>query len=390
MRKRYRLLFLILMVMALGFGFLHLFVEGRSNFERLHIFLFNLTSGGTSILYYLEEKKRMSVKVRVFLLLSIGFAFLAWMELFFAASVCGLILAAIAESVRQKSFSFFPWEFFQGGYTTARRFAHASILCLVLGLVTSVFVIANNAWFHLFTLENLTIDTFFLGFSFPVSLITMSVMFSLIPDLKRPAMKGAGIFAFWAVNLGVIVFFLFILAGKLWPQVAVTLILFFTVVLIFALFVKYVHGLQQKSFLISGMLFLLYTSITGIAYILLEIVSDRYVQWGDILLRLHAVAALYGWNLSGLAVIYRRFDFPIRLNSTQLISGHWILVCLCVPLGDNYPAMAVVGTLGYGVFLYLMFFSGKLVGETENGENSQAASSSQCVYPHPPTTDGRD
>ena len=324
-------------------------------------FLFNLTSGGTSILYFLEDKKRMSVRVRIFLMLSICFAVLTWLEIYFPAVLCGLALAVIAEAVRQSAFSFFPAEFFQTGHKTSRRFAHAAILCLVMGLLISVLVIANNAWMHWFSLKNLTIDTFFLGFSFPTSLITMSVMFSLIPDLKRPAMKGAGLFAFWSVNLGVIVFFLFILAGKLWPQVAVTLVLFFTVILIFFLFVKYVRGLQQKSFLISGMLFLLYTAITGIAYILLEILSDQYIQWGDFLLRLHAVAALYGWNLSGLAVIYRRFDFPVRLNTTQLIAGHWLLVGVCVPLGDTFPIMAIISTLGYGVFLYLMFFSGKLV-----------------------------
>lgn len=365
MRKRYRLLFMIIMVMALGFGYLHLFVPGTHNFERLHIFLFNLTSGGTSILYYIENEKRMSGRVRLFLVLSILFAVLAWLEFFLPAAACGLTLAFIAERVRQSAFSFFPKEFFVSGYTTASRFAHASLLCLVLGLLISVVVIVNNTWLHLFTLETLSIDTFFLGFSFPVSLITMSLMFSLIPDLKKPLMKGASLFAFWAVNLGVITFFLFIVAGKLWPQVAVTLVLFFTVILIFTLFVKYVKELQQKSFLVSGMLFLLYTAITGIAYILLEIMSDGYLKWGDLLLRLHAVAALYGWNLSGLAVIYRRYDFPIRLNSRQLIAGHWLLVGVAAPLGDRFPVMALVATAGYGLFLYLMFFSGKVVTSEE-------------------------
>lgn len=365
MRKRYRLLFMFIMVAALGFGYLHHMVPGAHNFERLHIFLFNLTSGGTSILYYIENKKGMSVRVRFFLVFSVVFAVFAWLELFVPAAVCGLGLAIIAESVRCNAYSFFPKEFFLRGHTTSDRFAHASLLCLVLGLLASVLVILNDAWLHLFTLETLSIDTFFLGFSFPVSLITMSVMFSLIPDLKKPFMSAASQFAFWAVNLGVIVFFLFIVAGSLWPQVAVTLVLFFTVILIFVLFVTYVKGLQQKSFLVSGMLFLLYTAITGIAYILLEIMSDGYLRWGDLLLRLHAVAALYGWNLSGLAVIYRRFDFPIRLNSKQLIAGHWLLVAVAVPLGDALATMAVVATVGYGVFLYLMFFSGKLIEEDD-------------------------
>jgi len=356
---------MIIMVMALGFGYLHLFVPGTHNFERLHIFLFNLTSGGTSILYYIENQKRMSARVRFFLVLSIAFALLAWLELYISAAVCGLGLALIVESVRCNAFSFFPREFFVSGYTTASRFAHASLLCLVLGLLTSVSVILNDAWLHLFTLDTLSIDTFFLGFSFPVSLITMSVMFSLIPDLKKPLIKAASLFAFWAVNLGVIIFFLFIVAGKLWPQVAVTVVLFFTVILIFALFVYYVKGLQQKRFLVSGMFFLLYTAISGIAYILLEIMSDGYLRWGDLLLRLHAVAALYGWNLSGLAVIYRRYDFPLRMNSTQLIAGHWLLVGVAVPMGDAFPLMAVVATVGYGIFLYLMFFSGKMLDGEE-------------------------
>lgn len=359
---------MIIMVMALGFGYLHLFVPGTHNLERLHIFLFNLTSGGTSILYYIENRKSMSGRVQLFLVLSILFAVCAWREVFIPAALCGLALAVIAEQIRRRAFSFFPKEFFRSGYTTSTRFAHASILCLVLALLVSVGVIVNNAWLHLFTLKALTIDTFFLGFSFPVSLITMSVMFSLIPDLEKPLMKVASLFAFWAVNLGVITFFLFIVAGKLWPQVAVTVVLFFTVLLIFTLFVKYVKELQQKSFLVSGMLFLLYTAITGIAYILLEIISDGTVKWGTLLLRLHAVAALYGWNLSGLAVIYRRYDFPIRLNSKQLIAGHWLLVGVAVPMGDQIPLVAGVAMVGYGLFLLLMFFSGKMPPEGEVGD----------------------
>ncbi len=363
MRKRYRFLFMIIMVMAFGFGYLHLFVGEAYNFERLHIFLFNLTSGGTSILYYIENEKRMSKRVRIFLVLSIVFAVLAWLEFFIPAAFCGLVLGCIANRVRCDAFSFFPREFFLRGYTTATRFAHASILCLVLALFISVGVILNNAWLHIVTLETLSIDTFFLGFSFPVSLITMSVMFSLIPNVKGAWMQLATLIAFWVINLGVILFFLFIVAGKLWPQVAVTLLLFFTVVLIFIIFVKYVKELQQKSFLVSGMLFLLYTAITGIAYILLEIGSDGYPVWGDFLLRLHSVVALYGWNLTGLSVIYRRYDFPIRLNSTQLIIGHWLLVGVVVPLGDVFSGVALLATAGYGIFLFLMFFSGKISGE---------------------------
>lgn len=112
---------------------------------------------------------------------------------------------------------------------------------------------------------------------------------------------------------------------------AVSTLLFVTVFIIFGLFARNVASIQQKNFLASGMVFLLYTAVTGIVYILLEIVSGSYPPSGDLLLRLHSFASLYGWNLSGLAVIYRRFDFPIRLNSKMLITGHWLLVALAAP-----------------------------------------------------------
>ena len=53
---------IILMSIALLFGFLHLFLPGfKYNFERLHVFLFNLCCGGTIILYYTEKKKKLSL-----------------------------------------------------------------------------------------------------------------------------------------------------------------------------------------------------------------------------------------------------------------------------------------------------------------------------------------
>jgi hypothetical protein len=163
--------------------------------------------------------------------------------------------------------------------------------------------------------------------------------------------------AFWIINLGVIIFFIFILANMFASQVTIALILFVTVALVFYLYWYEGIPLQQKAFLSSGILFLLVTSITGIAYILLSFTSYYTPAHSVPLLRLHAFTALYGWNLSGLAVISRHNDFPLQLHSRPVIFLHWLTVLILCPLGFFIPTFAVLAVIAYAALLIRLFFN---------------------------------
>ena len=65
MNQKLKILFSILMITALIFGFIHIYFPAENySFERLHIFLFNLCTGGTILLYYTQAKTRMVDKSR--------------------------------------------------------------------------------------------------------------------------------------------------------------------------------------------------------------------------------------------------------------------------------------------------------------------------------------
>ncbi len=353
-----RLIFAFLMPLALLFGFLHLFLpESEHNFERLHVFLFNLCSGGTIILYYTEGVKRLTVKTCSFLVLALVFAVFAFLEVYKVSIAVAIILAVIVESVRIKEFSVFPIGFFKIEEPIYRKFHQASLLCLSIGLVLSSLVTINNNYYQHLSFPKLNLDTFYLGFSFPVSLITMSVIFSMINEQNLKSVRGFKEVGFWSVNLGVIIFFGFIIANVLIPQVVITLLLFASVIMILYLFYRFSKRMQQKSFLISGLVFLLASAITGIAYILLEIANLPDYDTQARILRLHAFFSLYGWNLCGLSVICRFYDFPIQLHSKSIILIHWLTIFIAGTLGDYYPSMALLSVAGYIVILYLIFFS---------------------------------
>lgn len=76
--------------------------------------------------------------------------------------------------------------------------------------------------------------------------------------------------------------------------------------------------------------------ITDILYIILKFIPDYSREKMQFLLRVHAFASLYGWNLSGLAVICRNRDFPIRLNSRDVIFAHWITVMILAPFNRQF------------------------------------------------------
>lgn len=347
------------MTLALGFGFLHHIIPPEQlNFERLHIFLFNLCSGGTLLIYYTEDRRRLSATGRVFFLLSICFALFSFKGWYVPALIVTLILGVIVERVRIAHFgSIVPFSLFSTKEDVARKFHQAALLCLSLALFISCPVILNNTYAHWFNIEKLKLDTFFLGFSFPVSLISMSVIFSLMKKHEMQVTMHLKEALFWTINLGVIIFFLFILAKWFVPQVMIATTLFVAITLILYLYYHQGIQLQQKAFLTSGILFLLITSITGIMYILFAF-SDGYDPQQTLpLLRLHAFTALYGWNLSGLVVISRHGDFPIQLHSQKVIILHWLTVLILCPLGYFIPFFAVVAVCFYGALLQKLLFN---------------------------------
>ena len=365
MSWKLKALLLVMMTTALTCGFLHHLVPPTEiNFERLHIFLFNLCSGGTLLIYFTEDQPQLSRRGVAFLVLALAFAFAAFLHWYLVAILIPLMLAKLVEDVRIDHFgSRWPGGLFSPRERVARKFHQAALLCLSLGLLLSSPVILNSAYLKWFTVEKLKLDTFFLGFSFPISLISMSVIFSLMKaaEIRLTAVLKEA--AFWTVNLGVIIFFLFILAEMFYSQVAVATLLFLAVVLILFLYWHEGIQLQQKAFLTSGILFLLITSITGIAYILLSFSSFYTPEISHPLLRLHAFTALYGWNLSGLAVISRHGDFPLQLHSRQVIVLHWLTVLILCPLGYFLPVFAVLAVLAYTLLLARLFFNRGAVDE---------------------------
>ena len=365
MSWKFKSVLLVMMTTALACGFLHHLVPPATlNFERLHIFLFNLCSGGTLLLYFTEGGKNLSRRGILFLVCAIAFALCAFLQWYLPALLIPLILATLVEGVRVDHFgSRFPRALFSTKEPVARKFHQAALLCLSLGLLLSSPVILNSVYLKWFTLEKLKLDTFFLGFSFPISLISMSVIFAL---MKKEEFRLTALLkevAFWIINLGVIVFFLFILAGLFKSQVAIATLLFLTVAFILYLYWHEGIQLQQKAFLTSGILLLVITSITGIAYILLTFSSYYTPEISQPLLRLHAFTALYGWNISGLVVISRHGDFPLQLHSRKVILLHWLTVLLLCPLGYFLPVFAVFALLAYSWLLVQLFFNQGTVDE---------------------------
>jgi len=352
-------LLLVMMATALACGFMHHLIPPTVlNFERLHVFLFNLCSGGTLLIYFTEEQKELSRRGQLFVVLALAFAFSAFFQWYIPAMLLPLALAYLVNRVRIDHFgSGFPVGLFSLHESVPRKFHQAALLCLTLGLCFSSPVILNSVYLHWVHIEKLKLDTFFLGFSFPLSLISMSVIFSL---MKQESLRLTSLLkeaAFWIINLGVIIFFLFILGEMFTSQVTISLILFFTVALIFYLYWYEGMPLQQKAFLSSGILFLLVTSITGIAYILLSFSSFYTPEHSIPLLRLHAFTALYGWNLSGLAVISRHGDFPLKLHSRPVILLHWLTVLILCPVGYFIPVFAVLAVIAYTGLLIRLFFN---------------------------------
>ncbi|MDJ0763685.1 MAG: hypothetical protein QNJ97_11940 [Myxococcota bacterium] len=348
------------MTIALMFGFLDpIWPDAVVSFKRLHIFLFNLLTGGSLILYYTEGKGIFTVKVRAFFALALLYALFAAAGLYIPTLILSAPLFLIVESVRNSRFSFLPLDFFRPRVPVHEKFNQASLLCLSLGIVIASLVIINNEYAGWVQYEKLTIEVFFLGYSFPVSLITMALMFSFMTERSSRLIGVLKEIGFWSVNLGVIIFFVFIIFKWFAAEMVISITLFFTVFMIFFMFIITAPAVQQKTFLLSGMVFLLFTALTGIAYIL-AYPFPFLSEYKDFLLQLHAMVSLYGWNLSGLFIIIRYNDFPIRLNSFLAIFLHWAIVLVLAPLG-KYDWPIAVAALGAYVGLLTVVFLGHAI-----------------------------
>ncbi|THB81806.1 MAG: hypothetical protein D3926_00155 [Desulfobacteraceae bacterium] len=358
MNQHLKILFSIFMVAALIFGFLNIYFPLENySFERLHIFLFNLCTGGTIILHFTRGDEKMSVLVQTFFICSLIYAVSAFLKQYEVTLLVSLPLFILVERVRVENFTLFPFDFFRKEVPVSEKFHQASLLCLSIGIVLAALVILNNEYFKWVQMEKIQLNTFFLGFSFPLSLISLSIVFVMLNKAEGSMNRMIKEICFWTINLGVIIFFLFILFEKFIPQIFVTSALTLAVVTVFVLYRRYGEIMQQKQFLSSGIGFLIATAITGIVYIIFQM-SDGYdpskTKW---LLHLHVFASLYGWNLCGLAVICRYRDFPIRLHSTTVIVIHWLTAIILAPLGVFYGFFAVLAVLGYTFITFTLFFS---------------------------------
>ncbi|MBU0970044.1 MAG: hypothetical protein KKC20_05320 [Proteobacteria bacterium] len=359
MNTKLKTLFSFLMITALAFGFINIYFPAQTySFERLHIFLFNLCTGGSILLYYTQGKIQVSKTVGLFFVFSLVYAFSAFFLVYPLTILVSCVLYVLVEKVRIQRFSLVPIQFFQKQISVADKFHQASLLCLSTGIVMASLVMLNNEYFKWVSMVKLTLNTFFLGFSFPLSLITLSLVFSMLKKIEGSGRKVIMEFCFWTITLGVIVFFVFILFERFIPQIFVTTALFVAVVTVFFLYSTHADKMQQKLFLTSGIGFLILTAISGILYIFLQMADDYNPERTKWLLHMHVFASLYGWNLCGLSVICRFDDFPIRLHSPTVIFIHWLTAIVLAPLGVFYGPFALLAIAGYAFITITLFFSG--------------------------------
>jgi len=148
MNIKLKALFSILMITALVFGFIHVyFPSDNYSFERLHIFLFNLCTGGTILLYYTQGQVKVSKIVSFFFLGSLIYAFSAFFKIYSITILISIPLFVVVEKIRIEKFSLFPVLFFKFKEPVSEKFHQASLLCLSVGIVMAGLVILNNEYF---------------------------------------------------------------------------------------------------------------------------------------------------------------------------------------------------------------------------------------------------
>jgi hypothetical protein len=380
MKLSVRLILGAAMLAAFCFGFLHhLEAMGDKDFQRLHVFLFNLVSGGALLMIHTLGERAFSAKSSLYLVLAAAFGAAAFFEIYPAAILLAFGLGYLVEKIRRSRFPLFPFDFFSPGVPVSEKFHHAAVLCLSIGLFFSGAAMMNAKWFQFFPYPKLTLDLFFLGFSFPLSLLGFSLMFANL----RPAPETMGLpmfpalqnLAFWTLNLGVITFFCFILLGAVWAEFAVSTVLYSAILLVFYLHTRLAVRGQQMALFTSGLCFLLLTALTGLLYIFL-VFFGLHAKWqgtGRFLMLLHTFLSLYGWNLSGLAVLFRRTDFPLAAPARHLIALQWIAMAALAPLGHYIGFFAVLAAAAYAVFLAAVLFAPGTLPEAVDASGGESA-----------------
>lgn len=344
------------LTVALGFGFLHTLLPGdRYEFDRLHVFLFNLCCGGFVLLWFVRGGGRVTRGLYAWLGLSSAYAVTAFLGLYPVTLLLSLPLCALVERIRVQRFGWLPLDLFRPG-PTREKFLHTSLLCLSVGILTCSVVIVNNQWLHLWHVEKLALDIFFLFYSFPISLATFAVLFTFMPEGGSRAYTALKELAFWAITCGVVIFFLFILLEATLLEILVANALFAVVLMLLGLFRTHSRPGQQRALLTSGLGFLVVTALTGVGEIVTYFFPSMELT-GEQILMLHATLSLYGWNLSGLIVMVRWADFPVMRRVAPLIGLHWVTVLVLVPLGKLDPALALVALPAFGLLVGLAMLS---------------------------------
>jgi len=365
MNRRWRAVFLFIIAAGFVCGFAGLWLPGQSalleaprsgrfQLQRLHVFLFNLVAGGTILMWFTEGKRVVSWRAMVYLVLALLFSLVTFLNHYTLAIVLAVTLAVIVELVRINRFSFVPTEIFQSEVPVAHKFHHAAVLCLSLGLLICAGVMINRRFLHLCPSLDLLLDDFFLGFSFPLSLISFAVMFALSDEKNSGPLRWIGEASFWVVTVGVIVFFVCIIMESFIGELASSFVLLADVIVIFSLFQTNRRHLEQTEFLVSGMWFLVASGITGVAITLFRAGQFREASGLGLLLQEHAYLSLYGWNLSGLTVVVRHDQFPLRMHAVEIILLHWVAIAFLAPLGTVYPVFAALALPTFVIVLTLM------------------------------------
>jgi hypothetical protein len=314
--------------------------------------------GGTVLLYFTQGRRKITWQVLVFLIGSLAFSIAAFLNLYTPASILCFILAFVVETVRVGKFSFFPNEFFDHSAQLSDKFHQAALLCLSLGLLICAGVMIDTQYIHLIHNPYLILDDFFLGFSFPISLATFAVIFSMTRDTHRTLLPFLGIASFWIVTVGVIIFFVLIILAILIAEFITSTVLLLDVLLLYYLFRVGTWGqAEERRFLTSGMVFLITTGITGVLLVLWVALAPTDQQGHSFLLQTHAYLSLYGWNLVGLTAIIHSIDFPPSLNKLSIILLHWITVALLAPLGSEFPILAIIAIALFAFLTRVLLFS---------------------------------
>jgi hypothetical protein len=117
MTPRLKMLLWCLMTAGFIFGYAGLVLPNQTailetprpdsyQFQRLHIFLFNLVSGGTVLLCFTQGQQKSSRRLRVYIVGSLIFSLVAFLNLYAISIALAVMLALVVESVRIEKLRF--------------------------------------------------------------------------------------------------------------------------------------------------------------------------------------------------------------------------------------------------------------------------------------------